>query len=348
MSRISDALARASRNEPVEREVVTSATPMAEAFVEVDAVPRDVQAELFPSEALDDVLVASSSAVSLGNELGRPESVAAAAAVTPEFVPGQADPAVMERLVIGSLPASSLEQYRRLAAALHQAHQNTGFRVVMIASAVAGEGKTLTSANLALTLSESYRKRVLLIDADLRRPSIHKVFGLPNVDGLTDALKSGEGRKVCTQAVSSTLSVITAGRPDTEQMAHLSSSRMRQLLQEAMEIHDWVVIDTPPVALLPDAKLLAEMVDGALLVVRAGATPYPIIQRAIQAIGPERILGTVLNGADASAVAGHPYYDGYYTSEAPRRRRWWERLRRAVERPAMERPVGAVDSAPSE
>jgi capsular exopolysaccharide synthesis family protein len=163
---------------------------------------------------------------------------------------------------------------------------------------------------------------VLLIDADLRRPSVHNLFGLANLDGLTDALKSGPERKVSMRAVSATLSVVTAGRPDTEQMAHLTSTRMQNLLKEASEEYDWVIIDTPPVALLSDAKLLAAMVDGALLVVRAGSTPYPIAQRAIQAIGPERILGTVLNGADASALASHSYYD-YYERETPRRRAWW-------------------------
>jgi protein-tyrosine kinase len=347
MSRISDALARASRAIPIEPEDVTPAASNPEALVGVDPVESVMHAELFPTE-VSDTGTAPRAAAAVAPERTIAESSSVAADMARELAAAQADPDVFEKLVIGPLPASSLEQYRRLAAALHQAHQNTGFRVVMIASAVAGEGKTLTSANLALTLSESYRKRVLLIDADLRRPSIHKVFGLPNLDGLTDALKSGDGRKVCTQAISSTLSVITAGRPDTEQMAHLSSSRMRQLIQEAMEIHDWVVLDTPPVALLPDAKLLAAMVDGALLVVRAGATPYPIVQRAIQAIGPERILGTILNGADASAVAGHHYYEGYYTYEAPRRKKSWWRRRRLDERSVSQKPPDAAGSALAE
>jgi Mrp family chromosome partitioning ATPase len=89
-------------------------------------------------------------------------------------------------------------------------------------------------------------------------------------------------------------------------------------------------------------------VDGALLVVRAGATPYPIVQRAIQAIGPERILGTILNGADASAVAGHHYYEGYYTYEAPRRKKSWWRRRRLDERSVSQKPPDAAGSALAE
>jgi Mrp family chromosome partitioning ATPase len=149
------------------------------------------------------------------------------------------------------------------------------------------------------------------------------LFGIPNDDGLTDVLGSDHERKVFTQQVSGSLSVVTSGRPDTNQMAHLTSARMKQLLHEAMEVHDWVVIDTPPVALLPDAKLLGAMVDGALLVVRSGVTPYPIVRSAIQAIGAERILGTVLNGADPSSIAEHSYYSGYGYGEAPRRPRRW-------------------------
>src|SRR6185436_18422081 len=93
------------------------------------------------------------------------------------------------------MPASR-EQYRRLAAALHQAQRTTGFKVVMVASAVAGEGKTLTASNLAMTLSESYRRDVLLIDADLRRPSLHLVFQVPGAPGLSDGLITTEDPKL--------------------------------------------------------------------------------------------------------------------------------------------------------
>src|SRR5687768_12745533 len=84
----------------------------------------------------------------------------------------------------------AVEQYRRLAAVLHHAQTQSGIRSVMIASAVPGEGKTLTSVNLALTLSQSFRKRVVLVDADLRRPTVHEVLQVPNVAGLNEGLKA--------------------------------------------------------------------------------------------------------------------------------------------------------------
>ncbi len=111
------------------------------------------------------------------------------------------------------------------------------------------------------------------------------------------------------------LSVLTAGRPDSDPMAGLVSETMSKILTEAAEQFDWVIVDTPPVALLPDANLLAAMIDTALLVVSANATPYPLVARAVQAIGEQRILGVVLNRmAHAEMVGSYNYYGygGYY------------------------------------
>jgi Mrp family chromosome partitioning ATPase len=107
----------------------------------------------------------------------------------------------------------------------------------------------------------------------------------------------------------------------------------------------WVFLVTPPVGLLSDAKLLGAMVDGALLLVRAGKTPYPIVQNAIQAIGRERILGTILNAADVSAVTAHSYYEGYTPEHTPRRWTWWGRVKESAS-PADEKglPGPAVQS----
>ena len=208
----------------------------------------------------------------------------------------------------------SREQYRRLAAVLHDAQATAGTRVVMLASAVAGEGKTLTASNLALTLSESYRKNVLLIDADLRKPTLHEVFMIESVVGLTEGLKPASDAKLVVHQVSPRLAVLPAGRPTSDPMASLISDRMRQLIEEAKESFDWVIIDTPPIVLLPDANLLAAMADAAVLVIRANSTPHALVKRAVEAIGPQRILGTVLNQTSGVAVAGYGGYDygNYY------------------------------------
>jgi capsular exopolysaccharide synthesis family protein len=218
-----------------------------------------------------------------------------------------------EKLVVTSRPEqSTVEQYRKLAATLHHAQADRDLKVVMVCSAVSGDGKTLTSTNLALTLSESYRRRVLLIDADLRRPSIHTVFQVTNVAGLSECLKAETERRLPVLEVSPYLSLLLAGRPDSDPMSGLTSSRMHRLIGEAVAKFDWVIIDTPPVVLLPDANLLAAMVDAAILVIGAGKTPYKLITRAIDALGRNKILGVVLNRVDRSCLAGGYGY-GYYS-----------------------------------
>jgi protein-tyrosine kinase len=212
------------------------------------------------------------------------------------------------------MPASR-EQYRRLAAALHQNQAASGLKVVMISSAVASEGKTLTASNLALTFSESYHRSVLLIDGDLRRPSVHTVFGITDELGLSDGLAAPDERPLTLHQVTQRLTVLPGGKPISDPMAGLTSDRMRRLIEEARDAFDWVIIDTPPVGILSDANLLASMVDGAVLVIKAEATPYPLAQRAIDALGRNRILGVVLNRASAPAAAPYSYYHYYNTGQ---------------------------------
>ena len=219
-------------------------------------------------------------------------------------------------IALPGVPAAAVEQYRRLAASLHHAQFEKTVKVLMITSASPGEGKTLTAANLALTLSESYRRKVLLIDADLRRPSLHHIFELPSVVGLSDALKSDTDQKLSVIQVSPNLTVLPAGRPDSDPMSGLTSDRMRRIVQDAAAHFDWVIIDTPPVGFLSDANLLVAMVDAALFVVRAGKSPYRLIQRALDAIGRESVLGVVLNAIDENVDDAGYYYYGYYGSES--------------------------------
>src|SRR5262245_31584480 len=217
------------------------------------------------------------------------------------------NPNVTGKLVVmPNVPPAAVEQYRRLAASLHHARLERDIRVLMVTSASPGEGKTLTATNLALTLSQSYGRSVLLIDADLRRPSVHYMFQLSNVVGLSDGLKSETERKLSLIQVSENLTILPAGRPDPDPMSGLTSERMQNIVQEAAERFDWVVIDTPPVGFLSDAKLLVQMVDVAVFVVHAGKSPYRLIQRAVDAIGRDRIIGVVLNAVEESVdVAGY-------------------------------------------
>jgi capsular exopolysaccharide synthesis family protein len=228
------------------------------------------------------------------------------------------DTNIAERLVsTKSVSLMSLEQYRNLAATMHHAQVDRGIKVAMVASAMGGEGKTLTAVNLALTLSGSYRRDVLLIDADMRRPSTHTIFQVPNTVGLSNALRAEGERKVSVVEISPNLSLLPAGPPVTDTMDLLTSERIRALLQRAAARYDWVIIDTPPVGLLTDANLLATMVDVAVLVVRAGVAPHRLLQRSVDAIGRDRIIGVVLNAVDPKIAGGPNYYPGYYYGPSP-------------------------------
>ena len=215
------------------------------------------------------------------------------------------------RLVTGGSNSVSLEQYRRLAAVLHEEQVQGNLKTVMVTSAVPSEGKTLTIANLAYTLSESYGRRVLVIDADLRAPSLHRILGVRNTAGLGDALRDGRHELPFVQ-VSSRLSVLTAGRPGPAPLADLISGRMGDIIRQCSSLFDWVLVDTPPVGLLSDAQVLARFAGAVVFVIAAGTTPRAAVERAISVIGPDSIIGTVLNRVEERRIPEANYYDEYY------------------------------------
>lgn len=198
-----------------------------------------------------------------------------------------------------------IEQFRRLAGVLHHAQQNSGLRSVMVTSAAAGDGKTLTAVNLALVLAESYGYRVLLVDADLRRPSIPSVVDLADGCGLSEALRATTEQKVALVPITSRLTLLPAGQPIANSIEALTSPRMRQILDEATTRFDWVILDAPPVGPAADARLLTALVGGTLFVIHAGQSQYPEVQKAIDTIGREQILGVVLNGVEGSRDEGY-------------------------------------------
>lgn len=227
-------------------------------------------------------------------------------------------PAELERKLVTSHLAVpiAVEQYRRLAGTLHDLQAEQGLKTLMVTSALPGEGKTLTITNLALTLSEACRRRVLLIDADLRRPAVHTVFGLPNTRGLTDVLRSERGDLPLLQ-VSEHLAVLPAGSID--QPMALTSDRMRLLLERAAATYDWVLLDAAPVGFMPDAQLLARLTRAVLFVIAANSTPHGLVSRAVAELGPECIVGTVLNRVDEDNVPAAAYYHDYYSPARPAR-----------------------------
>lgn len=316
MSRIDEALRRAAEEQASELE------PSAEMRIPAPVEGDDAIAlsrEQFPVEFASGrrPRVAASSAEPEQSKRGNPgelrtDSTAPREASAPPRASlfERLDSRLAEKVVADvNMSGVSREQYRRLAANLHDAQGNSQLRVIMVASAMPGEGKTLTASNVALTLSESYRRRVLLIDADLRKPALHQLFRLNTTSGLIDGIESPTDVKLVLRQVSSQLWILPAGRPSSDPMAVLTSERMRRVIEEARESFDWIIIDTPPLMALADAHLLSSLVDAAVLVVKANSTPHELVKRAADIIGRDRVIGVVLNQA---AEPRHGAYGGNY------------------------------------
>jgi capsular exopolysaccharide synthesis family protein len=228
------------------------------------------------------------------------------------------DPAMAERLVVSADAGPLLiEQFRGLAATLIQAQNGQPLKSVLVTSASPGDGKSLVAVNLALTLSESFKRRVLLVDADLRRPVLHDVFGVENARGLGEALSPIAPEPPRPLPVTPRLALLPAGRPQADPLGGLSSGRMKGIVSDAAQRFDWVIVDSPPVGVLADGRLVSEAVDGVIVVVRAGVTRFPDLDAAADVLGHDRILGLVLNGVDPASIRGEGYYHHYYGRRAP-------------------------------
>jgi len=221
---------------------------------------------------------------------------------------GGFDESVAERLVVSSsAPPRLLEEFGSLAAILQQAQGTQPLKSVMVTSASPGEGKTWVAVNLALTLSDSYWRRVLLIDAHLRQPALHELFRVSNAGGLSEALRLSSTCALPVLQLTKTLALLPAGRSDRDPLELLSSGQMTRVMADATSRFDWVLVDSPPVGQLADARLASGTVDAAIFVIRAGVTRFPDVDAAVEAIGRERILGVVLNAAEPA----EPWHGGY-------------------------------------
>lgn len=213
------------------------------------------------------------------------------------------------------------EAFRTLRTNLRFVDVDNPPRTVVVTSSIAGEGKSTTACNLALTLA-SAGVRVILVEGDLRRPRVADYMGLEGAVGLTDVLIGRTSLEAVLQPWgSSTLSVLTSGGLPPNPSELLSSTQMNELLAAMRARADIVLIDAPPLLPVTDAAVLSRECDGALVVVRQGKTTREQVTRALEALRSvdARVLGTVLNMAPASGVHGYGYgYASEYATRADR------------------------------
>jgi protein-tyrosine kinase len=226
--------------------------------------------------------------------------------------------------VVGAHDAQSpiTEQVRQIRTNLETVLSDYRSRSIVVTSPVSGDGKTLVTANLTTVLADNPEHQVLLIDADMRKPDQHTLFGVRPHPGLSDFLRE---RNTLDEVIQSTdlpnLKVISAGHPPQNPTVLLSSDRMIAALGEMQRTFHWIVIDTPPLLPVTDASVIARECVGLILVVRMGQTPQNVIARSQELLVEQRlpVLGCILNDF-SSQTRGNEYYYRYYrrNGDAPR------------------------------
>lgn len=202
------------------------------------------------------------------------------------------------------------EQFKALRAKIVDFMEKEGDRTLAVTSAVAGEGKTVTSVNLAINIASTGRKKVLLLDTDMRKSELARGMNIEPVPGLFDYLSgNAKGQEILRNSQVPGLHVIPAGSESQSPADMLAGEQFRSFLESAREAFDVILLDTPPVLPVADALSLRDQVDRFLLVYRAGFTPYPMLRQVIEEIGEQKVLGVVINRVKPMA---EKYYKQYY------------------------------------
>jgi len=205
------------------------------------------------------------------------------------------------------------EQFRTLRSRLYQLRSSSQMlRTVLITSSVPSEGKTFVTSNLAQAIVRQPDRRVLIIDADLRRARLHVPFGAPPAPGLSDYLRGeADEMSIIQHGPEGNLCLIPGGNEVTNPSELLSNGRLKKLLDRLAPVFDWVLLDSPPCVPVADASILADCCDGVILVVKAASTPSEIAQKACQELSGKNVVGVVLNAIDKTASYNYYYYEDY-------------------------------------
>jgi capsular exopolysaccharide synthesis family protein len=212
--------------------------------------------------------------------------------------------------------------YSPVSTSFEMLQTNLGFtlsdkelRVILLTSSIPGEGKSFVAANLALAAAAQPGRRVLLVDADMRRPRQQSIWEIHNLLGLSNVLAGQVQLKNAVQEVSPQVHILPAGRTPPSPVTLLDSQRMADLIEEARHEYDFIIIDTPPLTAVTDPMIVGKYVDGLLLVVRPGFVEYSAVKSAKSLLEQARVptLGMVVNGiSEENGYGGYYKYKDYY------------------------------------
>ena len=203
------------------------------------------------------------------------------------------------------------ERFRILRAKIERMNLSSPERrVLAVTSAVPEEGKSLIAANLARALAMDPRGKTLLLDCDLRKPAVHRYFGIPFTPGLSDALVGNKSLAAVIQSLEPGLDIIAAGSPVIDATRAVELPQLSSMLDELKKHYRYIVVDCPPVLLCPEPLTLSSLVDGTIMVVRAWRTHKKLVRDAVTLLGKEKFVGVIVNDAK-DALNEYGYY-GYY------------------------------------
>lgn len=232
----------------------------------------------------------------------------------PEFTSWKVESERVEpRLVAITQPSSHYcEEYRSLRTQILHKSQKQKLQSIVVASISPGEGKTITALNLAWLLAQTDGVKALIIDSDLRMPSLADYLGIETDSGLSRIL-AGKAllRESIVRLEPAGLHLLPGGEARSDVAELISGPKFKEILEEAREMFDYVIIDAPPLGIFTDANVLINHADGALLVVRANRTHYSHLDRVMESLPQNRMMGVVLNHSEDVMDENHYNY-GYY------------------------------------
>jgi capsular exopolysaccharide synthesis family protein len=211
------------------------------------------------------------------------------------------------KFVVATEPESlAAEKFRFLGVRLRQLQNTQPIKKVLITSSIPEEGKSLVSANLAAVLARR-KQRVLLVEGDLRRPVLAEQFGLSRLKGIADWLRGDLDRLDCVYYLQDfDFWLMPAGEPPADPLALMSQQSLSRLMEQASNLFDWVIVDSPPLLPLADTTLWTRVTDGILLVTRVGNTEKPQLLQGVELLKKNKLIGVVMNSCT------NPHHDNYY------------------------------------
>ena len=210
------------------------------------------------------------------------------------------------------------EQYKILRSHILTFGKEKNLRTILITSCLPEEGKSTVSSNLSISIAHGINEHALLVDSDLRRPVIHKIFGLNSRVGLSNYLNEDIPLPhTLDKTQIEKLTVLPAGNSPDNPSELLSSKKMIDLIQEVKERYDdrYIIFDSTPVHQTPDPAILAKHIDGIILVVRSGKTNREVVARTVESLGKEKILGVVFNMSQETIKSYYYNYNYYYSKQ---------------------------------